>query len=229
MKNLIVDKKSLSARYWSNKELKRIASVFDGEIVNVSAWDDQDKEGRTYKQYFSRATGYYRTNFRGRRGFAGAPGEISLDLTAPPPQELRGRFDVVFNHTTLEHIFEVRAAFANLCTLTRDAVIVVVPFSQLQHETESYGDFWRFTPSCLRAMFAENNLAVVYEAESPERNAAIYLLFVGSRRPEKYRNLLPKYKEIRTAGDWIGARPLVSLVEFAKTRLSRVLGMGKEQ
>ena len=114
------------------------------------------------------------------------------------------RFDVVFNHTTLEHIFDVRRAFANLCRLSRDVVIVVVPFAQQQHETASFGDYWRFTPSCLRQLYAENGLSVLYEGESPHADAASYLFFVGSRHPERWRGRLPTGPPIGTAGRWIG-------------------------
>jgi len=93
----------------------------------------------------------------------------------------------VFNHTTLEHIFDIRKAFENLCNMTKDVSIVVVPFSQVQHETESYKDYWRFTPSCMREMFRENGLEVIYEAESKDKKAAIYLLFVASRNPQKWK------------------------------------------
>jgi hypothetical protein len=196
------------ARQWSNRELRRLAPHFAGHVVNVSGWNDDDKEGGTYKAYFSAATGYTLTNYAGERGFGGRAGERLLDLSRAPAPELERAFDVAFNHTTLEHIFDVRQAFANLCRLSRDVVIVVVPFAQQQHETESFGDYWRFTPTCLRQLFAENRLTVVYEAESPDADAATYLLFVGSREPDRWRQTLPTTSPIREAGRWIG-RPRV--------------------
>jgi hypothetical protein len=111
---------------------------------------------------------------------------------------------VVFNHTTLEHIFDVRQAFASLCHLSRDVVIVVVPFAQQQHETESFGDYWRFTPTCLRQLYAENGLSVVYEAESRHADAASYLFVVGSRQPDLWRQRLPPATRILEARSWIG-------------------------
>jgi hypothetical protein len=185
--------------------LREIGGLFDGDVVNVSAWDDRDKEGSFYREYFSRATTYHLTNFSGTRGFAGRPGEHSLDLTGELPEALRRRFDVVFNHTTLEHIFDVRRAFRNLCELSRDVVIVVVPFSQVQHESDSYKDYWRFTPTCLRMMFAENGMEVVYEAESPQRRAAVYVLVVGARNAGRWQAVLPEYRRLHEAGGRIGA------------------------
>lgn len=72
-----------------------------------------------------------------------------LDLAAEDiNQELIGKYDVVFNHTTLEHIFKVEKASQNLCLMSKDIVIVIVPFLQEQHA--EYGDYWRFTPLTIK-------------------------------------------------------------------------------
>lgn len=204
----IIDRKFRLARIWSNKELKKIAHLFTGKVVNVSAGDDVDKQGDTYRNYFFNAQSYHTTNHApGKyRGFQGRPGEILLDLKDMIPDELSGAFDVVFNHTTLEHIFEVQTAFSNLCQFTTDILIVVVPFCQVQHETPGYEDFWRFTPTCVRQMFKNNDLEVIYEVANNDPNAATYLLFVGSRHPEKWNQKIPSFKPIEKAGAWIGEK-----------------------
>lgn len=201
-----MDRKFRLPRAWSNRVLHGIAPLFTGEVVNVSAWDDRDKEGGHYRDYFTGATAYHLTNYSGTRGWQGQENEHFLDLTAELPDELGERFDVVFNHTTLEHVFEVRTAFSNLCRMSRDIVIVVVPFAQEQHETETFKDFWRFTPTCLRALFLENGLQVVFEAENTDRNAGTYILAVGARRPEKWTDLIPAHRPIGASGQWIGER-----------------------
>lgn len=201
-----MDRKFRIARVWSNQELRKLAPLFTGDIVNVSAWDDRDKEGGYYKDYFTQKSGYYYTNYSGERGIQGQPNEYFLDLTQDLPTELKQKFDVVFNHTTLEHLFEVRKAFQNLCIASKDIVIVVVPFCQKQHGRDMYLDFWRFTPTCLRYLFKENNFEVIYEAQSPYKNAAIYLFFVGSRHPERWRGIMPPYRDLKECGDWIGER-----------------------
>ena len=192
------------ARVWSNQQLATFASVFTGDVVNVSAWDDRDKQGGHYKDYFVNASSYSCTNHTGYRGFQGNPNEYLLDLTGDVPKNLVRRFDVVLNHTTLEHIFEVRQAFATLCELSRDVVIVVVPFAQVQHESDDYGDFWRFTPTCMRRLFEENGLTVVYEAESPHEQSAVYLLFAGARNPASWTGRLPHTARLCNSGQWIG-------------------------
>lgn len=221
---MLTDRRFDVARRWSNHVLRRIAPAFRGEVVNVSGWDDRDKEGGRYRDYFTGAIAYHRTNFAGHNGLQGDPGEIPLDLTADLPTDLNRRFDVVFNHTTLEHVFELRKAFANLCSLSRDVVIVVVPFSQTQHESEDWKDYWRFTPSCLRELFRENGFEVIYEAESPHRHSAIYLVFAGARDASRYGGRMPAWRPIGAAGGWIGSSLLVAGIQFTANRVRRKLG-----
>ena len=45
-------------REWSNAELRRVAPYFDGRIINVSGWRDEDKVGGHYRDYFTCATAY---------------------------------------------------------------------------------------------------------------------------------------------------------------------------
>ncbi len=194
------------ARIWSNQQLKRIDHLFTGSVVNVSAGEDLDKEGQHYADYFPNKEEYWLTNYApgAHRGFEGRANEIMFDLTQPIPSGLVDRFDVVFNHTTLEHVFEVTTAFSNLCRASRDIVIVVVPFCQVQHETSGYQDYWRISPTCLRHMFERNGMQVVYEAANNDFNAAVYLFFVGSRHPERWQDRFPAWSPVTEAGQWVG-------------------------
>lgn len=205
-----VDRKFRLPRLWSNKELRKIAPLFSGEIVNVSAGEDVDKEGNYYESYFINKKNYYLTNYSpgSFRGYQGRDNEYLVDLTGKVPQELSNKFDVVFNHTTLEHIYDVNTAFSNLCKLSKDVVIIVVPFCQIQHENEGYEDFWRFTPTCVRRLFEKEGFKVVYEAANQDFNAGVYLFFVAARDPLKWQNQMPPYEPIKIAGQWIGAPKL---------------------
>lgn len=229
----MMDRKFRLPRVWSNHELRKLAPLFSGHVANVSGWDDRDKQGGSYRNYFSSATSYSITNYLGERGFQNQSDEIHLDLTGDLPPELVKAFDHVFNHTTLEHIFEVRKAFSNLCSMARECVIVVVPFAQVEHEIEgSFGDYWRFTPSCLRAMFRENGFEVIYEAESPDLDAGIYIFMVGSRNPDVWRGRMPSHMPIRTAGVWLGfcdRRIISRAADFVSRRLreGRLKGLRK--
>jgi hypothetical protein len=215
-------------RVWSNRQLKRFAKFFQGDVVNVSAGDDVDKEGAHYKDYFTNAISYSLTNYGGAsyRGFQARPNEIQLDLTADVPEKLRGKHDVVFNHTTLEHIFEVRTAFHTICALSKDIVILIVPFLQVQHENEGYQDFWRFTPTCLRRMFDEEGFTVLYEAANNTFNTSVYLFIIASRTPERWTGILPAYKPLGPIGTSCGSVPSLKVIlslfaDWIRARLKR--------
>ena len=146
---------------WSNGEIARIAAGVTGDIVHVSAWLDEDKHGRCYRDYFANARSYTTTNVGGQRG-EGAEGEIHLDLSQPLAPELRGAFDFVFNHTTLEHVQQVDVALENLFSLTRSELLVVVPFMQVEHwECPSYGDYWRVTAHGLTQACLDRGFEIV--------------------------------------------------------------------
>jgi hypothetical protein len=174
-------------RLWSNAELARVGELFTGSIVNVSAWRDEDKAGRHYRDYFPRAHSYSVTNYRAdMRGYQGWEGETFLNLEDKLPPNLFGAFDVVFNHTTLEHVYEFRRAFANLCDLSRDAVIVVAPWLQPYHS--EYGDYWRFSPLAIARLFEENGLKPARIRWNTDRGASVYIFGIGVRRPDRWRN-----------------------------------------
>lgn len=177
------------ARRWSNRELSKFSALLGGDVVNVSGWEDDDKAGSRYRDYFPLATSYSVTNYGGFRGSASGS-DIALDLEKPPPEELVYAFDVVFNHTVLEHVYDVQAAVATLCALSRDLVIVVVPFVQEQHYTESFGDYWRFTPMALDRMFSEHGFTAIHSSWNHHRYAATYIFFIASRNPDNHIALM---------------------------------------
>jgi len=223
LKSLFVDRSTMAPRLWSNQVLRAIGPAFSGEIINVSGWDDRDKEGRHYRDYFPHATSYYISNYAGERGLgdAASVSDFALDLEAELDPALAGRFDVVYNHTTLEHVFDLFQAFRNLCRMSRDAVVVVVPFAQKMHYSSSWGDYWRFTPQALRRLFDKNGMTVVYEMANEGWNSASYVLAVGTRTPERWRDRLPAHQPIEHLANWIGYNPVHKVVRrmaFARRR-----------
>lgn len=182
------------ARTWSNVELRKWAPLFSGDIVNVSGWKDSDKAGNRYSDYFSNQRSYCVSNFEGNRGLAedGGLTQISLDLARPIPQSLAGKFDCVFNHTVLEHVYDIDIALKNLCDLSKDAVIVVVPFLQCVHFDEgSYLDYWRVTPFALRKLFEENGFSVLYLSHNDNPVENVYLFCVATRNAAAWKARLP--------------------------------------
>jgi len=218
------DRRFRSARRWSNREIAALAPLFDGDIVNVSGWDDRDKEGATYQSYFRNRKSYSITNYGGDHG-EGAAGEIRLDLEAELPAALKRQFDLAFNHTTLEHVFSMFEAFHNICELSRDAVLIVVPFAQVEHFEDSFGDYWRFTPQALRRLFEREDMTLVYCAVTEQTDAALYVIGLGVRDPSKWVGRLPETRLPRNAGTWIGApRGLQGLTGALRRAARRLAG-----
>lgn len=186
--NLFIDRIHRLPRVWSNRELQKYAHLFKGKIVNVSGWQDMDKEGRCYREYFQNASSYTITNYKTEaRGFQGYENEVFLDLVKDIPDELLNHFDVVFNHTTLEHIYEVKTAFANLCSLSRDIVIIVLPFMQQYHS--DYGDYWRFSPLAIKKMFEENSFKLVYQSFNSNIISSVYVFSIATRQYDKWKDV----------------------------------------
>jgi hypothetical protein len=177
-------------RAWSNRELRRFAGLFSGDVIHVSGWEDRDKEGGYYRDYFTGCQSYVISNFGGQRGTS-SPSDIYLDLERPLPSELTTSFDVVFNHTTLEHVFDLRGAFGRLCELSKDIVIVVVPFAQVEHwEQDSFLDYWRVTEFALERLFIENRFEPVYLSSNHNPVHPTYFFGIGSRYPEKWSEIV---------------------------------------
>ena len=201
-KNRIKTPPARPIRIWSNNELNKLAHLFKGSVVNVSGWEDQDKQGNRYKDYFKNADEYVVTNYTPSHSASGIA-EITLDLEADLDPSLENRFDVVFSHTNLEHIFNIFKAVENHCKMSRDIVIIIVPFIQQQHETEEFKDYWRFTPTCLKELYKMNGLTVVYESFNNEPDKVNYVLSVGSRHPDKWAGKFPEYTELKQICTWV--------------------------
>lgn len=187
---------SFNSRDWSNSELARFGHLFQGDIVNVSGWLDSDRSAsgfkKNYIEYFPNQKSYTLTNYPGTRGLEESPNSIPLDLEKKVPQELQNRFDVVFNHTTLEHVFDISAAVDTLTQLSRDIVIVIVPFIQHQHYDDgSYGDYWRFTPMTLDSLFTRRGFTTLYVSANDQSWFPVYIFYVASRDPDKWVSKFP--------------------------------------
>lgn len=174
-------------REWSNRELAAVAPLFDGAIINVSGWRDEDQRGGHYRDYFSRASSYTVSNFRGARGMADDAGDgVFVDLEAPLADELRGKYQLAFNHTTLEHVFDIHKAIENICALSSDTIILVTPFLQSVHYEEgAFGDYWRPTPMCLNRILAANGFTTLYQSANDTPWHYVYVFTVASRNPQR--------------------------------------------
>lgn len=166
--------------------------MFEGRVLNLSGRADGDKEGGAYRLYFRNASEYALSNYSpGARGEIDAFGNLALDLEVPILEGLAGHFDVVLTHTVLEHVFNLGAAFDNVCRLSADVVITVVPFLQPAHGA-GYDDFWRFTASALMKLHEQRGLTVSYLSANQNVAASVYLFAVGTKRPDRWHGLLSR-------------------------------------
>jgi len=227
------DRKFRIARIWSNRELKKYAHLFTGDIINVSAWQDRDKEGFCYKDYFINANKYHLSNYKKEaRGFQGYRNEFFLDLEKKLDKNLTNRFDVVFSHTVLEHIYNFKTAFQDLCLLTKDIVILIIPCLQQMHAgcKVEYGDYWRFTPLAIKRMFEENSMTVLYSSFSNYKRSSVYLFFIASKNPEKWRHRIfnkfnYKYKKdpLDFFGNHVGCRVITNSWFFKINSAAKII------
>jgi len=176
-------------RIWSNIELKKFADRFRGKVLNVSGNRDEDKQGGFYRDYFRNADGYYLSNYgKGYRGKGG------IKLNLEEKTNWQSQFNVVFNHTTLEHIYDVKNAFRILCDLTKDILILVVPYIQQKHiaPDKSYLDYWRFTDEVLKRMCKENKMEVLYLSVKKQTEDDIdresYIFLIATKNLNKWKS-----------------------------------------
>jgi len=184
---------TLKCRKWSNKELKKFAHLFTGNVLNVSAWKDEDKEGAFYRDYFKNISEYKTSNLDlVYRSFTGNE-DYLIDLESNIScEKCYDRFDVVFNHTTLEHIFMVGKAINRLCKMSKDIVIIVVPKQQEYHPGEGWDDYWRFTKGAIEEMFRRQDMKLLYFSEGggndPIGLDGTYYFAIASKKPELWKN-----------------------------------------
>lgn len=179
-------------RFWSNDELRKISTYFEGDVVNVSGGYDKDKEGGEYKEYFYNAKSYSTSNFI---KITGTREEIELDLDSPLKENgnLELKFDVVMTHTVLEHVYKLQTAVENLCFLSKDIVITIVPFIQsFHHQEEMYCDYWRFSPFAIKKLFEENSFETIRLVWNNDPLGNIYIFHVASKDPDKWKDKIEK-------------------------------------
>lgn len=176
-------------RTWSNKELRKISHNFSGKIINVSAGLDKDKENAYYRNYFSSANEYYISNYEKTK--SNVENEIILNLEdLHIDEKLHNKFDVVFTHTVLEHVYNVDVAVKNLCKLSNDIIITVVPFIQpFHHEFGKYSDYWRFSPHTLVRKFKEQSYQTIYLSWNKPVLGYIYVLHICTKNPDKWEHI----------------------------------------
>lgn len=224
----LVDNKFRKPRIWSNNELKKFSNRFNGKIINVSSWNDSDKENSFYKNYFSNCESYSISNWsyseRGQERKLNK-NEYLIDLEVDLESKLNRKFEVVFNHTTLEHIFDMNKSFQNLCKLSSDTVIVILPFLQEQHTTIDFKDYWRFTPQAIKKLFEINDFKLAYINANDSDNSSIYVFAIGCLNNSKNLNWIQNTKsnKLKYIDDFLIGKKIIKN-SFLKQIYLKILG-----
>lgn len=226
-------------RLETNQFLKAHAHLFEGKMINISGADDLDKDvslkeyylgnydgGTPYKEYFSTATEYWISNYPGDETILdqGKDQLIYLDLEKPLDSNLVSQFDVVFCHTVFEHIFDIFLAFQNLCSLSKDIVIFIVPQCQKIHDYQrGYQDYWRFTPFSIEKMFEKNGMKPLVRKTTTGLSSSLYLYYIASKQPEKWKNVFPEITPIENYLNWKNDGSTCAFLSFLHLKIEVLL------
>ncbi len=190
------DENISDARKWSNNELMKFAHLFDGKVLNISAGNDKDKEGRNYQEYFSSSTEYHISNYKQCMTSSSPRATIEhiIDLEEDLPSHLQREYDLVFSHTVLEHVFDIPKAVKNICLASKDCAISVVPWRQAyHHEFGLYDDYWRLSPKAMIRLFEIYSYKTIYLSWNESIEGNCYLFHIASRKPEKWPSISSEY------------------------------------
>lgn len=209
---------------FTNEMLRQYGPVFSGDIVNVSGWDDRDTEGGFYRNYFPKKKRYVVTNApKMGKGYGSMKNseieEIALDLEKVLPGDMKRRFDVVLNISTLEHVFDIQTAFANLCALSRDSVILVIPAIQQIHVAD-YGDYWRMTTLGVVKMFQKHGFTPLVIKTNDQPFRPVFIFAIAVRDPQRYQGKISTVIDLEMGAKLYGSslkeRYIPHLLEIKK-------------
>ena len=133
--------------------------------------------------------------------------DILADLNEPVPEELHGRFDLVVDGGTFDHVFDLRQAFVNVADMLRSGGRVM-HWNAASNQVE-VGAYCSFSPSIFLDYYEQNGFA---DCQA----------FVAVRRPyvaEEYE--LFEYNRTPNAQAlFLDPRPVISIIWAAKTEAS---------
>ena len=207
-----------NGRSWSNSRLRFIAESLPRfeNALNVSGNLDSDKEGHLYQYYF-KTEKYNISSYSNDKSYSNPQNQIIIDLDEDKSKIAKEHFqkyDLVFNHTVLEHVKNPFQAFSNLEYLLapNGILISVVPFIyKFHYSNEDFGDFWRYTPHTIDLLHKHSNLFINLLEVGPLKGHEKYLISVASRGSK-----LSNFEfDINSFSDWnhnLGDNTLLSLI-----------------
>ena len=137
-------------RQWFFPEVGALESVFS--MLGVSRDADQFLRENEYSENFFSLLGAQQISSVDMSDFEGAT--HSHDMNLPLPDDLRGRFSVVHDSGTLEHVFHFCQAIKNCMEM----VAVGGHFTQVSNANNYMGHgFWQISPELIYRVFSPAN------------------------------------------------------------------------
>jgi SAM-dependent methyltransferase len=162
--------------------------------TNIPAWRGTPKERYTSDVAFFEMLGVTSVRAMDCSDFEGA--EILWDLNTPVPQELTGRFDLIVDGGTIEHIFDIRQAFMNIGRL-------LCPGGRIVHFTPANNyvnhGFYQCSPTLFSDYYSTNGFADVrtFVAEETLRRDELAMLDVYQVDPDHQPLLMMSKKPLQ--------------------------------
>ena len=101
-----------------------------------------------------------------------------MNWTLKVSNSLKGKFDAVFNHTTLEHVYDFQQAFRHLCELSKISSLL----SFCNATDTSNCRFWRLlapTTMTIARLFLENGFEPLVIKCNDQPFAPVYCFAIG--------------------------------------------------
>jgi SAM-dependent methyltransferase len=123
----------------SNRWLQSQCRDIVGTVLSIGSGDENDGEGRKYRDYFHGATSYTTSEVVPMEGC-----DLMLDVRSMP-EITDASYDCVYCSGVLEHVDEFRKGFDEITRILKPGGILLLglPFRQAIHMAPQ--DFWRFT------------------------------------------------------------------------------------
>jgi hypothetical protein len=154
---------------------------------------------------------------------------LTHDLNDPLPKELEGRFDLVFDGGSLEHIFNVPMALRNYMRMPRvgGRLIIVAPANNY------FGHgFYQFSAELFFRVFSEVNGFAVERMQIAESDLERSRPIFGARIPFEWSGGRYSVMDPQSIGDrvqLVNDQPAVLLVQARRTHLAEPLERSPQQ
>ncbi len=140
----IVKREPTRARRATNVWLRHHADGIRGDVLGIGSGADEDREGGTYRDYFSKCCSYTTSDIRAEIG-------CDLVLNACSMPEIRDEtYDCIFCSGVLEHVDDYGSTLREIARILKREGVLLMGFAFRQGIHGAPKDYWRFTEHGIR-------------------------------------------------------------------------------